>query len=340
MLGDALRLLHAAGPASRLLVQVQRARDGDPEAIEYIKREGWAEALDLVRPGAGRAGLDLAEALRGVRPASSAGQVIEGEFREIEAPPWHRFLRWLVQREWGGYVILGPKGQGKTMLGLRLAEVWHEQLGWPVDGLNLYGEDRPDWLRPISLGTLDRRVRILQAALRSEMDPADLDVDELDEELVIPDPSASLERIKRRIVVLDESGMAMTNSGQDRGRRLARIVMAQARHLEWNVVYIGQLAGQMPLDLLTAEATFVKRPGDEARLDRQQPIVQDLWERAGEAFRDVRRTPWYSLYPDVRAWCYVHCPTMGGQSFGYRGLMPFTLPGADVAEPVEAGSCG
>ncbi|MBI4492942.1 MAG: hypothetical protein HY690_09135 [Chloroflexi bacterium] len=323
---DVVRLLQTMPQATRLLATVQRAAQGDPEALAYLRGAGWQEALDLVRPGAGRAGRQVLQALREL----ASSNVVDGEFREVDPgpAPWAGFLRWLQGRTSGAFVILGPRGQGKTTLALRLAQVWARETGYRVEGLNLY--DCPGFVQPINERILARRMQVLKAALQGAL--ANDEPGDEDEAVEIADPSAALARMQGRILIIDEASLVIGSSGMDQGRRLVRQAMAQCRHLHWLSLFIGQYAQQLPLDVLLTDATFVKRPGGaEAALDRQHPYVQALWERAGESFKGIRSNPWWAAYPHPQAWTYVDCPD-AGHGRPYRGLMPFREPDAESGE--------
>lgn len=248
-----------------------------------------------------------------------------------------------MRQPWGVWVVLKPKGQGKTQGALRLGEVWHQRHGYPVEGINLYHDDRPDFVDAIDLATLAQRMTRLSRYLAQQrvVDVGDLEVDEAGDASAEAIRAASAEsayrHMQRRVVVVDEASLHIGNSGLDAGRRLVRQVMAQARHLLWHVVYVGQMARQLPTDLFAAEAVFVRAPtGREAALDRREPVIQALWEDAAQAFAELRRGDYWERLPDLRAWSYVDCPGYGRT--GYRGVVPFNLPGyrAEVGALVSA----
>lgn len=298
---------------------IQRAGQGDPDAREYLKAQGWRTALDVaVRPGAGEAGARAVQAIKEVFDSN----VIDGEFREIGAPAWTGFLRWLKAQKWGCFVILGPKGGGKSYLALRLAQVWHELHDYPVIGVNLYPEDIQGlpWVQRTGIASFGKMMARLTKALEGDDFEEDPEIDRKNIEPI------SIEPMRRRIVIIDEASLVLHPGGPNSGRATARRAMAQARHLNWLVLYLGQLTRQLPMDLLLTEATFVKKPlGDEHRLDRDEPIVHDLWEDAGNAFKGVRQMPEWSQFPDTRAWAYVEC-----KSPRYKGLMPYSIPGTPL----------
>jgi hypothetical protein len=344
-LGELARLASKAPSGARLVAAAARAVGGDAAAIAYLRSVGVYDAAELLQPGAGgalRGALRAsAEGLEGVRAAFGRGPVVEGEYRELDADPperpWYALQEWIARRTWGAWVILGPKGEGKTALALRLAEVWHVRTGYPVECVNVYHDERPAWAESVGLGVLGDRMAALSgylglpsAALEDVGD--ELDDPEADGEDGMPTPRqvallrSQYRAMMGRVLIVDEAGLAMGPTSTDVGRRLARQAMAQARHLLWHVVYVGQLARQMPTDLLTAEAVFVKRPGGyEHELDRQEPLVQRLWRDAAAAFGELR-PEWRAAYPDRRSWAFVDC-----RHPYYRGPMPFSRPGGDAA---------
>lgn len=319
---DVFRLIQAASRGLPVLEAVQRASRGDEEAIRYLKDQGWCDALDaLIRPGAGAVARQAVQMVKGY----ADGSVIEGEYREIDGPAWSGFVKWLRAREWGCFVILGPKGQGKTTLALRLAQVWQERTGYPIIGVNLYPEDVEGL--PVQRTGIASFAHVMGKLTRVLEGPDIVEVDETegsrpDEKDETP---INLDSMKRRIIIIDEASLVLHPGGANSGRMTARRAMAQARHLEWLVIYIGQLAQQMPLDMLLAEAVFVKQPaGWEAKADRDAPLVQMLWEKAHQAFANVKRLPEWAEYPDLRSWAYVEANAYA--THGYAGLMPYSLP--------------
>ena len=322
-----LRLLQSAPDAIRLTDAVTRAIKGDAQAIDYLKNEGWYQGLDVLQPGMGSIAQQVKHHLDSTASAirdTLSGNVIEGEFREVV--PWEHFASWLRRQKWGTFVILGPKGQGKSTLALRLAQVWQQERRWPVLAVNAYPEERYPFVEPVSTQKFMNEIKSIMRLLNppppkeGEDERPDLGPEELDRRLT---------PYKRRIIVIDEMSLAVGTSGMDAGRLMVRQIMAQARHLNWLIIYIGQLTKMLPQDLLNCEVVFIKKPaGREALTDRQEPLTQDLWERAIEAFGAVRREPQWEYYPDVRAWAYVDCQDMGNGQ-GYQGMIPFSKPSGD-----------
>ncbi len=120
-----LHILRALPSAMPVLEAAQRAAQGDTEAIAYLKSQGVYDALDaIVRPGAG----DVTKAaVRTVREYF-ANSPIDAEYRVLEdAPPWSGFVRRLFNSTSGGNILLGPMGQGKTSLAIKLAYQWHSR---------------------------------------------------------------------------------------------------------------------------------------------------------------------------------------------------------------------
>lgn len=328
MAADALRLLSALPTATKLMALVSRAAKGDMAALAELRDSGWTRALDiLVAPGMGDKakmaltnGLETWQNIQAIR----GKDYIDADYQVLSNnPPWHAFLEWLKRRRWGTFVILGPKGQGKSTLALRLSQVLQGRTGWPVEAVNLYSEDRYDWIDLVPPTRFQNRIKKVTSLLNPPEEkpgeaPTMIDPDELEEQL---------EKYRRRIVVIDEMSLVTTSHGQDPGRLMVRQIMAQARHLQWLIVYVGQLAKMLPNDLLNCEAIFIKQPtGREAIIDRDDALTQDLWTRAIEAFTTMRSSEYYrEPYDDPRAWSFIDCPDLGNGR-GWSGLMPCGIP--------------
>jgi hypothetical protein len=332
MASDIFTLLRVAPGLIKTAAQVQKAVNGDPAALEYVKQQGWKDAIELVRPGTAA---NIDEAIHHGKQAFSAlsmavdGNIIEGEFTELDdTPPWLGFSERLQRARCGGHIILGPIGAGKTTIAKRLAEKYYLNHGYKVEAVNMYPEDVPEFASIIGIDTLVKRMRQLGKYLKSQtvLDPDELEAfgNDDDEDDGIP---CSLPP-QRRVIIIDEAILAMSSNPNDPARRAALQALAQCRHLDWVVIYIGQWAGQLPLALLGMCTVWVKQPGGrEDETDRDHPIVKGLWRRTTEAFATIKHSSQYRYYPDPRAWAYCDCQSLNGQP-GYSGLIPFNMPGS------------
>lgn len=334
-LGDLSRLASATPSIMRLLPLIKEAQAGNQAPLlAYLKDGGWAEIADLIRPGAGSAGKVFVDSvLLALKELGISLYGINANFRVINGAPWDEAAAWLKRQTWGAFVILGPKGQGKTQLALRLGEIWAQRRGYPIEAINMYPEDtqRIPYVRHVGMATFSRRIKALTKYLANQLGEdatlAETADDKTDNTVTVE--ITDIERLKRKVVILDEASLSIGMTGTDTGRMIARAAMAQARHLDWLVVYVGQLARMLPMDLLGTDCVFVKRPnGREFETDRDEPIVQRLWQQAGDSFRQAPNLAEWSQYNDYRSWAYMDCPTFGTkEDHGYRGLIPFNLAG-------------
>lgn len=298
------------------------------QAVDYLTKEGWREALDVARPGLGTSVREsLGRARETVRETHAivAGKVVTADYRVLPRPPWEACQRALRDATWASIPIFGRRGGGKTMTALRLAEVIAEHSGYRVEGVNLYSDDMPKWVQPVSADLLVNRMQLLRRALA---------LPEREEELsrrrnavdqrAAAAAARALEGIKRRIIVIDEASL-LDVSPQSPERRAVVAAMTQARHLEWVVIYVGQLMNQLPKTVLTSDVVLIKQPaGDEDSYDRDDPAARALWQAAALAFERIEGDPnwWHPPHDRPEAWVYVKMryPVL------YDGVMPIGLP--------------
>lgn len=325
LLGVIRQLASGGDAVARLFRAYTAATRGDPAALAYFRsRQAAMDVAAVLFPGREwmvNDILDRGEDLLAVVRGLVTGQLpwVEGQFRPADsspAPPWAGFLTRLRQQDSGGHIIIGPRGSGKTTLGKKLAWVWHQELGYTPEFLNMYHSDRPSWGTTITTETLVSRIDRLHRHLKSLSQP---DPDEGPSE-VTPDPGLPPQR---RVIVIDESSLAFQRGSIDTARNAVFAAMGNARHVSWLLVFIAQWARMIPLELFADVTFWVKRPrGTEARFDRDDPFIIDLWEKAHDAFKNLKHSPWYAEpYDHPEAWAYVRSAELN-----YEGLVPFTPP--------------
>lgn len=360
LIGAAIKGAQLAGPTARLAAAARGALvEGDPAARAYLASQGWKDALELAQPGlgeaasallwhAGRARREVAEAVGAAPP--------DGVRVAVERYPWDAAFAYLHRVRWGSFAILGPRGEGKTTLALRLAERWRERLGYPVEAVGMYVEDRPDWVTGVLPEEIVRRAERLRAAVNA-VDTAGSVPDPIEAGLVAAAerrrrgrrpaagaPRLTLEQAERllagyagRILIVDEVGLNLGRGALTPLRLALLDLFNQARHLGWLVVYCAQSSRQIPPELLNGQGVFVKRPlGSEVGTDRERGPTRDLWIEATAAFETLHQQPLWSEVPDPRAWAWLSIADLGGGRRAWTGLAPFR-PVGWVEEPVEEG---
>ena len=259
LISELARFAGAAPAALQVVGLLQQARDGNPlPLIAWAKAGGWADLADAVRPGAGTASkLLLDNVMAALAQWGISVNGIDAEYRVLNGEPWGDFAAWLKRQTWGAFVILGPKGQGKTQMALRLAEIWYGRRGYIVEAINIYPEDTVavPFVRHVGMKTFAKRIKALTMYLETGDENVvikgktgqelkrgfDGEVRQLLDDPTIPTVEIiNIESFKRRVVILDEASLSIGISGQDQGRQIARAAMAQARHLDWLILYIGQ----------------------------------------------------------------------------------------------------
>lgn len=339
-LATLVNLARSAPTAARLISQYQAAAAGDPRALDYLKREGLLETVDLIKPGAGETARQVRDHLRDamgiLRGELNTPGTIDADYRVLDednepgAPPWWGFLRRLLRQDHGAHIILGPVGSGKTTLAKRLAARYADMHGYQIEAVNMYADDVPAGAVTIGMDTLVKRMKRLTrylAQYTTEDEDDEGQDDETWQETYIeeePEPGPVSLPPTRRVIIIDEAILAMSSNVNNPGRKSSLQALAQCRHLQWVVIYIGQWAGQLPLPLLGQAIVWCKQPnGREALTDRDHPIVRDLWERTGAGFAELRRSPWYQEpWQDPRSWAYCDCQSLKGGP-GYSGMVPF-----------------
>ena len=302
----------------KIVENAGKAATGDPQAQEYMRKDAGYDAIDIaLHRGAGGAARGVVEGVKILLSGEGA------EPTDLGSLPWSGFVKRLYAQESGGHILLGQMGTGKTTLAVKLAWQWNNHLGYPVEWVGFYPEDVPNFGGKAHFSTLIHRMGCLASYLKSQgVKDEDEDLD--DEDGKQPKYPAKLPP-KRRIVVIDEMGMAVTRKGITAEREAVLRYLAECRHVSSLVVFLAQYASQIPLNVIGQSTIWVKKPtGSEKETDRDNPLVRQCWEEAETAFGGLRRSGWQvPPHQDVRSWAYVHCPSLSGKP-GYKGMLPFT----------------
>ncbi|MER3408272.1 MAG: hypothetical protein C4292_05955, partial [Nitrososphaera sp.] len=269
-------------PLLRLIRRWRELSEGHPDARSYFQsRDFLKDVVEVLYPDRTALledlltrGEDLAQALkiflRGEAPW------VEAEYRPV-VPPWDSFIERLKKSRHGVHIIFGPRGSGKTTLGKKLVWVWMDQLGYEPEFVNTYGNDLPSWGKCIMAETFIKRIERLNQHLQSQATP------DPEEQLPTPPPDPG-KPPGAKAIMLDETSITFTRGQIDALRRAVEIAACNARHLEWQMVFIGQNARVIPLELFAnATAVWIKNPrGTEQFFDRDNSLIEEYWERARE----------------------------------------------------------
>ena len=301
------------------------------------------DALGIVDPAKQRAALQIVDGVRELAPGLTS-RLIEGQYRVVEdggpgRMPWAGFTRWATAQTYGGHIVMGSIGRGKTTTARRICEVARATHGYPIDAFNIYDEDMPEDATKRDIALLVERAKRLQDALTRDTVPDNAPVppeyDEEDDGRVIriirhggtarkPQPE-SVEDVEGAIGhsawLVDESGLSGLSSPQHPVRRAGIQMLFQCRHIAAIIAYVAQSSKQLPEDIFSHVTLWLKQPdAGQWQTERDLPILRAAWEEAEEAFSTLRRSEWWPLWPDERYWSYV-VSTLGGRG-RFRGLVP------------------
>ena len=377
ILGHIRRLERTAWTIQEVAARVPEAVDFLTGADKAYQDGGWTGAALHVtagggwRPGARALHPALEEATDYAVPRlqeAATGFIghlrgyDEGEVVE-EAPvvaPYADFMEHLKGLTWGVIVVFGAKGEGKSQLVLKLADMWRKKTGYLAEGVGFWDDDRPAWMANLDMDRLVKRMQKVQRFIGQA--DANLPYDGLDEDDLAPkgkttEPArrvhqSEINAMKGRIYAVDEAAMFFSSlgDGQQKTRSAASALNNQARHLNSLFILSCQNLSEMPRNLKTAAIQFFKfappaviqadfRAGEKwMSRDTWEEVLSGLaaiktgkiiepphcWDRP-EVQEGIERCAlahnWYGgEYANRRAWSYVIASDIGGHS--YRGPCP------------------
>ncbi len=365
-LADLIRLAERAPDAVKAIVDLDSAfndgrklagvKGGLATMGMHLYNGGWNPALRAVSPelhGATEAALPA-----GRQALATFLQHLNGGPPPVDdTPPWNDLIRHMFAKDSGVIVILGAKGFGKSVLGLRLAWQFRKRFGYAVDTVGLWDDDVPPWANKIGMERLIRRTRKIGSFLGQEDGAVD---DGLTDDDVVSRSKKKgtevarhinpneIERMKRRVVLVDEAEMFFTGmggAGQEGTRSAARNLNNQARHLQSWFIFITQNMAAMPTYLRGSGILLYKWASPEVvkmdfvsgqwRSNRErwtevltalkaiktgavdEPLPDFIGESAREAIYAAARAHdihWAPPYKDIRAWSYCVAGDIGGHS--------------------------
>jgi len=297
------RVMRGAGvraPHFLELVEQLQTHEKAPELLQLGK--AFANVLS---PGAG----DHLEKVVRVGGKLLLGNSPAVAYMAAEDQPWNDFLTHYSALPWGVVCIYGDPGQGKSEFAKKSLAIWRERDGWPVEFVNWYAKDLPDFGYEIDGQRVIARIRKIGKFL-NQRKGVFVDDGLTDEDLagrrraatpsttslIVPRTISQeeIDRLGYRNVCVDEAGLFFSDLGdvgQQSSREASKRWSDQIRHLNTRMLFIAQKIGDVPPHVRSSALNVYKwaSPGvvEEDYRPGQKRVMREKWDEALMAIRAV-----------------------------------------------------